>query len=584
MKIKFKKRILAALIFSILFHIGFLVWSYFVKILPSIPFPEKPEAVFHVKIDRQERLGEEKLKFDSDFSRRSPKPDNPFTEKMAIKPAIESEEMIKNKIESSIQKNKESLVPSSVKENQVLKKSEFNDVVMTRKVRRSVRENLVELGEVPSENFASGAPVLVSGEDISRFFLDKSAVPANATLASPIRSANAQNEFQMMKRNSLGVEHESKSMDLGTALTYILSKYQDPVSKQKYFKLAVKVRDATVDFPVIPKEIIFLVDASGSIGIKRLTQFVEGLTYSVKHLNPEDRFNIFVFKDKIVPFSPVSLKAVSENVKNAIEFLEGLKSWSNTDIYDTLRTSINLKEPFVPSYRVLLTDGFPTSGILDARRVINEISNLNDNKVSIFTFGGGADVDPYMLDFVAFKNRGWSRMVDREYFMGREFKKLYDEIKDPLLLKVRYYVSGLNDKEIFPQTMPDFFKGSQFVVYGKYTDENNFAMQIRGDMANDKKEFIVTASLKDASSGEKQIARDWAFHKVYYLISQLRYNENNKTLLEEISNLCIQFHIITPYSISLPGTPKPIIKPRHVFRQHKAPNPVLKISRKQTVK
>jgi hypothetical protein len=174
--------------------------------------------------------------------------------------------------------------------------------------------------------------------------------------------------------------------------------------------------------------------------------------------------------------------------------------------------------------------------------------------VSIFTFGGGADVDPYMLDFIAFKNRGWSTVVDQEYSMGRGFSRFYDEIKDPLLLNVRYYVSGLNDKEIFPQTMPDFFKGSEFVIYGRYTHENKFAIQIWGNMAQEKKEFIVTASLKDASPGDRKIAHEWAFHKVYYLISELKYNENNKVLIDAINGLCAKFNIITPYSIKYRGS------------------------------
>jgi len=568
-KTRLKKKILIAILVSVLIHIGFLVWSYFVKILPAIPFPEKLETVFHVKIDKQERIGQEKIKFDTSSSLKSPKPDNPFSENMAKNPSVESEELIKNNIESSIQKNKQALVPSSVQLNQVIKKTEFNDVVITKKVRRSIRENLVELGEVPNESFSSGSPVLISGEDISKYFLDKSAVPANTSMATPLQAANTQNEFQVMKRNSSGVEHESKSMDLGTALTYQLSKYRDPLTGQKYFKLAVKVRDATINFPVIPKEIIFLVDASGSIGMVRLTQFVEGLAYSLKHLNPDDRFNIFVFKDKTIPFSPQSLKPSPENIKNAIEFLQGLKSWSTTDIYNSLRTSINLQNPFVPSYRVILTDGFPTTGIIDARRVINEISRINDNKVSMFTFGGGVDVDPYMLDFIAFKNRGWSRVVDRDYFIGREFSKLYDEIKDPLLLNVRYYASGLNTEEIFPQTMPDFFKGSQFVIYGRYKDEDKFAVQIRGESAQDKKEFIVSASLKDALAGDKQIAWDWAFHKVYFLISELKYNENNEELINQIRDLCAKFHIVTPYSISFHKTSKPVTKPLIQIKKHK---------------
>ena len=69
-------------------------------------------------------------------------------------------------------------------------------------------------------------------------------------------------------------------------------------------------------------------------------------------------------------------------------------------------------------------------------------------------------------------------------------------------------------------------------------------------MAQDKKQFIVSASLKDAPPGDKQIARDWAFHKIYYLISELQYNENNQALIDAINGLCAKFHIITPYSFN----------------------------------
>ncbi len=571
MNTKVRKRILIALWVSLFIHVGFLVWSCFVKILPAVPFPERPQTVFHVKIDREESEGQENLKIDLPSTRKSPKPDNPFTENVVKKPSIESEEIIKNNIQSSIQRSKVALIPSSMQENQMLRRSEVNDFIVTKKVRRAVRENLVDLGEVPHENFASGAPVLIAGEDISKNFLDKSAIPSNASLAAPSRTANLENEFQVMKKTASGLATASKAMDLGTALTYQLFKYQDPRTGLKYFKLVVKVRDATINFPVIPKEIIFLVDASGSIGMRRLSQVEAGITYSLKHLNPEDRFNIYVFKDKSVPFSPASVMRTDENIKNAVDFLKSQKSWSTTDIYDALRTSIDLKEPFVPSYRVFISDGFPTTGIINARRVINEISNLNDNKVSIFTFGGGTSVDPYMLDFIAFKNRGWSTVVDRDYFMGREFSRFYDEIKDPLLLNVRYYASGLDDTEIFPQTMPDFFKGSQFVIYGKYSTEDKFAVQIRGDMAQDKKEFIVSASLQNALPGDKQIARDWAFQKVYYLISELKYNENNGDLLNAIANLCEKFHIITPYSINFHQAP------HHVSPMKLAPKPSKKL-------
>ncbi|MDE1920865.1 MAG: VWA domain-containing protein [Candidatus Omnitrophica bacterium] len=566
MSVIVQRRILIALGISLSLHAGFLIWSYFAKMLPAVEFPEKPEMFFHVTIAKEEQMGTPKVKFATETLRKSPKPDNPFLENLISKPAIESEETVKNNIETSIQKGKQALIPSSVKQAQTLRKSDFNDIVTTRRVRRSLRENLVELGEVPTENFASGSPVLIAGEDISRNFLDKSSFPAKAALVTSRRSANMHNEFQMMKRSPTGQAPKSRLTDLGTALTYQLFRYQSP-SGQKYFKLVVKVKDATINFPVIPKEIIFLVDASGSIGMPRLTQVEEGIAYSLHHLNPDDRFNILAFNNRSIPFSPVSLKVDAGNIRKAVDFLHSLQSWSTTDIYDALRTSVTLPHPFVPSYRVLISDGIPTAGLVNDRHVINEISRINHNKVSIFTFGGGAAVDPYMLDFIAFKNRGWSTVVGRQYFMGRDLAGLYDEIKDPLLLNVRYYVSGLNEREIFPRTMPDFFKGSQFVIYGKYTNEDQFAVQIRGDTADDNKEFIVSGSLKNAPLGGKDIARDWAFHKVYYLISELKYDQDNGALIDAIHKICGQFHIITPYSFSENEPSHPLAAPKVAFKE-----------------
>jgi hypothetical protein len=63
--------------------------------------------------------------------------------------------------------------------------------------------------------------------------------------------------------------------------------------------------------------------------------------------------------------------------------------------------------------------------------------------------------------------------------------------------------------------------------------------------------------------GDRQIAHDWAFHKVYYLISQLKFNENNEALIENINDLCARFHIITPYSFSVRNpAPNPLTKPK----------------------
>lgn len=551
---KLKKRIYYSILISLLIHLGILIWSYFVRLIPDHSLTEKPQRLINVKITNEQRYGEEVKESQSKKMEKSLQPENPFVnETKTLKPAP-SQEMVKENIAAAVQQKNEALNISKA-QSEMFDKTQLSDEAITKRVRRSVRKNLVDVGEVPKEDFASGSPVLDSGAGISKDFLDKN-MGMKSAAAAPVRASKGDDEFQVMKKTSSGISKKTQTLEMGTTLLYELSKYQDPKTKEKYFKLLVKVRDATINFAVIPKEVIFLVDASASIDESRLRQFEQGLTYSLNHLNPDDRYNIIVFKEKSFAYSPVSLKPDVVNVTQAIGFLKRLKAGSRTDVFGALDASINMKDSFNPSYRVLLTDGFPTKGVTNARQLINQISDVNNKKVSIFAFGGGRAVSRYLLDFIAYKNRGWAQYVLSESMIAQELSKMYDKIKDPLLLNLRYHISGINEQEVFPRILPDFFKGSEVVVYGTYTGEDKIFMQVLGNVLGEKKEFIVTASLKEAVDGNQDIARSWAFHKIYHLIGALKYKENNEDLIRQIDDLCAGFQIVTPYSRNFREIPK----------------------------
>lgn len=541
-----RKRVYYAFLISLLVHLAFMIWSIFVKFINAPP--GKPENVMQVRISR-DKPGPEAPRSKVNETLKSLAPENPLAQMQAWQPPAQSTQTVKDNVAAAVQRKSEPLAPSSASQIQNFEEPRAQGMNSTKKVRRATRKNLVEVGAIPKQDFTSGAPEMDSGKDLSKDYMDRTSAGSRVLPVIPAAAtASGQDELQEMKKSSSGLSKKVRTIDLGTALTFELSKYEDAKTGEKYFKLLVKVRDATMDFPVIPKEIIFLLDSSGSIGLKRLEQFAEGVIYSLGHLNSHDRFNILVFKDKTIPFSEKSLAVEQGNIKQAVKFLRTLKSGSTTDVYNALHTSLDVKSDFAPSYRVLISDGYPTRGIVDSRQLINETSRINDGRVSIFTFGGGSGISKYMLDFVAYKNRGWSEFEDREYLIGREFSKFYDKVKDPLLLNLRYHISGVDANQVFPQTEPDFFKGSEFVVYGTYDKEGKIFLQVLGNSMAGIKEFIVNADLKKASAATKDIARQWAFHKVYFLIGQLKSNEPNADLIREIDNLCGKFDIVTPYS------------------------------------
>ena len=115
-------------------------------------------------------------------------------------------------------------------------------------------------------------------------------------------------------------------------------------------------------------------------------------------------------------------------------------------------------------------------------------------------------------------------------------------------MNVRYLVSSLNEKEIFPKTLPDFYRRADFTFYGTYDDEDKFSLQLLGNIDDEINEFIVIDSLKNARIGDKNIAREWVFNKIYHLIGLLEHDRENKEIIEEINSLCDKFNIKTPYS------------------------------------
>lgn len=330
-----------------------------------------------------------------------------------------------------------------------------------------------------------------------------------------------------------------------------ISVFSDPQDGQKYYKIVIRVGEEGLKLSATPKEIVFLVDCSSSIGKERFEEFKEGLRYCVNNLNQDDHFNIGAFKKRISWFNKGSVKLNEINKKNALNFIDGLSVKQRTDAYNALYASLKQKKIKNPSYIVFLSDGLPTYGEKDSQKIVNEISKLNNGERPIFAVTGGMRVDRYFLDFIAYKNRGWSGYTSRTHSISKQVRDVCDKIRSPLLLNLRYRVSGLDEKEIFPKNLPDFFRDVEFTLYGKYSDEKEFSLQFLGDLKGELNEFIIVGSLEDAEQGGEEIARNWAFNRIYHLIGTFEYGSENAEIIEEIKALCKKFNLKLPYAKNL---------------------------------
>ncbi|MCD4779183.1 MAG: VWA domain-containing protein [Candidatus Omnitrophica bacterium] len=347
------------------------------------------------------------------------------------------------------------------------------------------------------------------------------------------------------------IQRKIEHKDLKKHLDHEIVVYEDLRDGQKYYKIVIRIGPDGLSLYSVPKEIIFLVDCSISTEKQRLEEFKEGIAYCLKHLNRFDTFNIFSFKKDISKFRAKAVHPNRDNIRLALQYVDSLTVGETTDTYRALYETVSVAKFHHPTYILLLSDGRPTRGVTNPRQLINEISSFNKGKMSIFAFSGGVGVNRYLLDFISYKNRGWSEYSYRTHQIAKNLAYMYTKIRDPLLLNIRYRVSGLTDTEMFPRMLPDFFRNTEFTLYGKYDEEDKFLMQFLGDFEDKTNELMIEGSLLDAPRGDSTIARNWAFNKIYHLIGQLKHGQENTELINQIYSLSRKFKIKTPYSRSL---------------------------------
>ena len=229
----------------------------------------------------------------------------------------------------------------------------------------------------------------------------------------------------------------------------------------------------------------------------------------------------------------------------------GLTASEQTDVYLAFKKIVNIPLGKNPSSVLLLSDGRPTHGVVDSRELINSVTRANQGARPIFAFSGGGKVNRYLLDFISYQNRAWSQFMKKNWDIRKGLAEFYNKIRDPIFLNLRYRLNGLNEKEVFPKSLPDFYRNAEFTLYGKFDKEDTFSMQLLGDIDGKTKELIFSRSLSQAPKAGVEIMKGYAFNKIYYLISQVTLQGRKPELLQQIKELSKRYGIETPYSLEI---------------------------------
>lgn len=318
----------------------------------------------------------------------------------------------------------------------------------------------------------------------------------------------------------------------------------------------------------ISKDILFVVDTSGSMQGDKIEETKRAIKNVLKALGSNDRFSIIQFNTDVDYFKSHLLPASEENKQLANAFVDDLNASGGTNISYALQTGCGMLNEASerPAYLILMTDGEPTVGETNESKILKGVSPKRE--VRIFDFGVGYDVNTRFLNKLAEQHHGTSQYVEPNENLEIAVTNFYEKIKSPFLTDVKLEYDGIQTKDVYPREVKDIFAGSQLMLLGKYKNAGKCTVRLTGKINGVEKSYAFPLNFQSEETGNTYLPRLWAMRRIGYLTDIAHDNGNSREVIDEIVALSKKYGIITEYTSFLVTDPSENIRLGHGLAFH----------------
>ncbi len=304
-----------------------------------------------------------------------------------------------------------------------------------------------------------------------------------------------------------------------------------------------------------PKDILLLVDTSGSMKGEKIELAREAMRFFVNSLGVGDRFNILTFSNDVRAFRPGFVGLDRETRTEALAFVDSIHAGGGTAIDDALARALSdiaaSGDDARPKRVLFVTDGEPTVGERDAKTIIRNAMQRNRADARIFSFGIETNIDAALLNQLAAKTGGSADLVAPGDDLEVRVSEFVARYSRPVLTDIRVTVDGVGAYDIYPKKAADLFEGGQVRVVGRYHQPGTALIRVAGNYLGKPIEFVEEFELPKATQGSAPIARLWAREKIAFLTDEIWWRGEAKELESEIERLSCEHSILTPYTAML---------------------------------
>ncbi|QDT13671.1 VIT domain-containing protein [Planctomycetes bacterium K23_9] len=327
-----------------------------------------------------------------------------------------------------------------------------------------------------------------------------------------------------------------------------------------YFMLMIQPQlpEPQGDQKKIGKNVILVMDKSGSMKGEKIDQARKAADYVVGKLKGRDRFTLINYDSVVENFRSELTSADKETRTDAIEYIDSMLAGGSTNIDEALKQALAMaQQADGPAYVVFMTDGRPTVGERNAMKIADNAKRQLGDATRLFSLGVGHDVNSRLLDKLASICLGQTMYVRPGQPLDQVVSRLYDRIGAPALTdaKLKLTIDGKEGRtrQLYPSEMYDLFSGDQLVIVGRYRKAGKLQINLSGDYLGERQKFVFDNELPKTTGSGKNIfvERLWATRRIGQIIDDIDLHGENKEMVDELITLSKRHGILTPYTAYL---------------------------------
>ncbi|WP_338304308.1 MULTISPECIES: marine proteobacterial sortase target protein [unclassified Erythrobacter] len=288
---------------------------------------------------------------------------------------------------------------------------------------------------------------------------------------------------------------------------------------------------------VPPREMIFVIDNSGSMAGESMPAARRSLLYALETLRPQDRFNIIRFDDTMTQLFPDAVAASGRNIEQAKSFTHSLEAEGGTEMLPALEAALDDKSVDGRVRQIVfLTDG----SLSNEAEMMEEISQ-NRGQSRVFMVGIGSAPNTFLMRRMAEAGRGTFTHVGYGDEAESQMQRLLDRLARPVATDLRATVNGGNI-DFAPRDLPDLYAGEPLVLLGR-TRHLQGTLIVSGLIEG--RRWSQTIDLSQGSQSDV-VAKLWAYRRIAEVEAERWSGETSYERADEsIEELGMAFHLVT---------------------------------------